>query len=257
MSSWIVATNSSKRRIQKEITSYYDASAVSTTSQFYVDFLAAYLHSKKNNETCNIWDPSLILKSSIKPHPYINILKEQPTIEARTLETHQKTVTTMKFADIKKDVSIIFEYNEQFNRMIDEVLQLASMRMPIDLCIHLVNDSPKATIEYYVDLVKAYETKFNKKSLNIYIMANSYDTVTAFITLGNPLWKITSLSKFETPTVTSKFIQEMAEVKLMSAAQSMILDFSKPIDRLIYLLRKSKENLEYFKEINRTEWYLV
>jgi hypothetical protein len=49
----------------------------------------------------------------------------------------------------------------------------------------------------------------------------------------------------------------MAEVKLMSKSSSMILDFSKPIDRLIYLLRKPREDLQYFKEINNLEWGLL
>ena len=80
--------------------------------------------------------------------------------------------------------------------------------------------------------------------------------IAKFKGISEPSWNILSL-KYEADTSINEFIRDMAEVKLISMSSSMILDFSKPIDRLIYVLRKPKQELEYFKEVNRMAWFLV
>ena len=105
-------------------------------------------------------------------------------------------------------------------------------------------------------MVKNYRDQFeSKKPLTIYVMGNS-DMIAKFKGISEPSWNILSL-KYEADTSINEFIRDMAEVKLISMSSSMILDFSKPIDRLIYVLRKPKQELEYFKEVNRMAWFLV
>jgi hypothetical protein len=48
------------------------------------------------------------------------------------------------------------------------------------------------------------------------------------------------------------FIQILADIQVMSGLTALILDFSKPADKFIYLMQKSK--IDYFVEINSREW---
>ena len=251
MSSWIIAKSSSLRKTPeiKEITSYHDVSSGNTFAEIYLKFIAAVLYTKSINETCNVWDPSGILRMSLKSTPLVSILKEKPSVEPVSLDSCR-----LKITEIQKLISNVFEYNPKFNFLLDSVLDTLSVRRSIiDLCIHL-NDS--ISLEKYISMVKNYRDQFeSKKPLTIYVMGNS-DMIAKFKGISEPSWNILSL-KYEADTSINEFIRDMAEVKLISMSSSMILDFSKPIDRLIYVLRKPKQELEYFKEVNRMAWFLV
>ena len=125
MSSWIIAKSIHKKAV-KEITSYHlttprrssvEAKLTSTeepfsVAQLYLNFIAAAIHMKKLNETCNVWDTTGILRLSIKSNPLINILKQEPSIESCSLDTYKPSISGMKFTELQKHFFSIFEYND-------------------------------------------------------------------------------------------------------------------------------------------------
>ena len=49
----------------------------------------------------------------------------------------------------------------------------------------------------------------------------------------------------------------MAEVQIMSVSPALILDFSRSIDRFIFLMQRNQRGLQYFNEINSLPWFLI
>jgi len=257
MSSWIRAKSSSlsgNTSIKKEITSYHDTSLSKSLIEIYLEFIAAAIYTKKLNETCTVWDPSGILGISLKSNPLVSILKEKPSVGPKSIELYKATLSTMKFNDIQRYISNVFEYNNKFNSLLDRLLEALSVRREIDLCVHLTNSIP---LDSYIEIIQNYKKTFeNKSRLTIYIIADS-DLLERFKILSDSTWNLVSLPKDESADDTDQFIRTMAEIKLLSTTSSMILDFSKPLDRLIYLLRKPRQELQYFREINNLEWFLL
>jgi hypothetical protein len=91
--------------------------------------------------------------------------------------------------------------------------------------------------------------------LNIYVMADSYNSVLEFQKLCDPSWKLTSMSKNPPRDSTENFIQVLAEVQIMTALPALILDFNRHVDRFFYLMRRN-EKLDYFVELTSKEWNL-
>jgi len=256
MSSWLRVKNPVKNAGPKQLTSYHSTSPVQSIPQLYLEFLAAAIHNRKLNEQCIVWDPSMILTTSITSTPLLRIIKEKPSFDPVPLDTYKATVSSMKFSELQKNAALLLNYSARFQSMIDNTLHVLGVRHKFNLGIYLSQDIP---METYVTMVKEYQVKNLSQShaFTIYAMADSYDIVDSFKSLGDPYWKITSLSKFEKTTDTDTFIHSMTEINIMSVSSSLILDFSKPASRLIYLLRNPKEDLEHFKEVSGTAWYLL
>ena len=255
MSSWILAKGSLSSNVptKKEIISYHDTSSATSFPEIYLQFIMATIYTKKFNETCYVWDPSGILRLSIKSNPLVSILKEKPSIDPNSLDLYKPIISGMKFNEIKKYISNIFEYNDRFNTLVNHVIETIDLkRKRIDLSIHLTES---ISLDKYVEMVKTYQANFNMNSILIFVMGSS-NLIKEFKSLADSTWKIIRI-KDETTNDTDKFIHSMAEIKMMSTTSSIILDFSNPIDRLIYVSRKSRDELEYFKEVNGMEWFLL
>ena len=168
MSSWIIAKGSLSSNIlaKKEITSYHDTSSASSFPEIYLQFIMAIIYTKKLNEKCYVWDPSGILQLSLKVSPLVSILKEKPAVDPESLELYKPTVLSMKFNQIQKLISNVFEYNDTFNSRLDHILEIIDLkRKRIDLSIHLTDS---ISLDKYVEMVKIYQGNFNMKSLLIF-----------------------------------------------------------------------------------------
>ena len=221
----------------------------------YMDVLGAYIYSQKNGEACNIWDPVNIINMSLKNNPQVKILKDKPEENASQISMYKSMVSPMKFTDIQKYAFALFQYKSSFTTGVQQILDKASIKSKFDMGIHLVTDSSGTNLPFYADLVKAYQLKSKKTTLNLYVMADSYSTVTAFQKLGNSSWTVVSLSR--TPNTNSQFLQTMAEVQIMTSLPSLILNYSQDIDRFIYLMRPIRSELEYFREISGVTWHML
>lgn len=253
MSSWIIKNNASKKKTIKPVTMYHDTSNSRSLSAIYMDLLAAYIHSQKNGNYCNLWDPNGLIKLSFKYNPQIIHLKELPETNTLSFSDYKTTVDQLKFSDIKKYASKLIDYNSDFNNSISQAFNKASINSKFDLAIHLPFDN---SAQEYINLIKEYQIKSKKVSLSIYVMATSYDMVKDLIKLGDSSWNIVSMSK--NPLKDGEnFFSMMAEVKLMSTIPSLILDFTQDIDRYIYMVHENIRDLHYFKEINDTQWFLI
>jgi hypothetical protein len=137
-----------------------------------------------------------------------------------------------------------------------QILQKASIKSAFDISLRIVPDASGTNLQSYVDIVRAYQVKTKKARLSIYLMAPSYDVVTAFKTLGDTSWTITSLSKSPPKDAAEAFLYVMAEVQILSVAPALILNFDYSVDRFIYMMHREFKNLEFFREINNNSWSL-
>jgi hypothetical protein len=243
------------------ITNYYDASNISDIPALYMDYLAAYIYSQKMGESCTIWDPTSILRNTLRQPPQVRFPKElSEGSKSIPLDTFKNVVSSVKFKDIQKIATDLIFYDQAFNREIVNVIQKAGIKTTFDIGLHLIRDvsGPNlSAFKMYSENIKAYQKKTKKDTLSIYIMADSYSVITQFQAYCDPSWKIVSLSKTPALDADNQFIQEMADIQIMSTLPALILDFSRSTDRFIYLMQRYKGGLTYFTEIKGKEWNLI
>jgi hypothetical protein len=95
MSSWIInkAIPVKKAVVVKN---YYDTSSVTDILSLYLELFGAYVFYKKLSETCNVWDPSSVISSTLRPNPLVKLLKEKPTeSKASSLKDHKESIALM------------------------------------------------------------------------------------------------------------------------------------------------------------------
>jgi hypothetical protein len=254
MSSWIIAKNKQKKKVTI-ITKYHDTSLSGDVFAMYLDYLGAYCYSTKLGETCNVWDSNGIIKDSLKLTPQVKLLKEKPEADSLSLDDYKSITTKLTFKEIQKIAASLIVYDDALNRSVIKALDKAGIKTIFDIGIQLVTGADAVLLKRFATLVKAFQVKSKKEKLNIYVMADSYDSVLEFQKLCDPSWKLTSLSKNPPRDSTENFIQVLAEVQIMAALPALMLDFNRPVDKFIYLMRRN-EKLDYFFELNSTEWNL-
>jgi hypothetical protein len=255
MSSWARAKVIPTKK-QVPVSAYHDTSSSPDIPSIYLDFTQAYIFSQKMGENCFVWDPSGILDSTLKYNPQVRFLKEKPEINPRFKQTYKSVTDSMKIADVQKFARNVFEYDPAFNQSIMKILQKASIKAAFDISLRIVPDASGTNIQSYVDIVRAYQLKSKKAGLSIYLMAPSYEVVTAFKTLGDTSWTITSLSKSPPKDAAEAFLYIMAEAQILSVASALILNFDYSIDRFIYMMHRELKNIDFFREINNNSWSL-
>lgn len=257
MSSWLRA-KAVPKRMSISVPSYHDTASSSDISSIYLEFMAAYAYSQKMGETCNVWDPSGIINLTLKYNPQIRILKEKPEASrVLTVGDYSNMTATMKFGDIKRFATNIFQYDPEFNQTVIKVLEKASIKSVFDIGIHLVSDLSGSSLPRYIEIIKGFQKKTKKTTLNIYAMAGSYDTLVAFKSMADPSWKVTSLNKGTDINNSLAFLNMMAEVQIMSILPALILDFTESVDRFIYMMHRNMKGIDYFTEVNGREWSLI
>jgi hypothetical protein len=89
-------------------------------------------------------------------------------------------------------------------------------------------------------------------------MAESIDLIKQFGRLGDPSWKLSSMTKAPTNDNRIKLIQTLAEVKILTSQPALILDYTDPVDRFITLMHRGGPNgPEFLKLMSDQEWFLV
>jgi len=250
-----------KNRQQKKkavITKYHDTSSSQDVFTTYLDLLASYAYSQKMGETCNVWDASGLVKNTLKVNPQVKLLKEKPEVDPLPLSEYVSLVSPISFKDIQKTASSLISYDSSLNQTVVRFLEKSGIKSMFDLGIHLLKDPAGPDLglmKQYVALIKTYQLKAKKETLNIYVMSDNYSVVQHFQTFCDPSWKITSLSKAPLKVTDDAFIQAMAEVQIMTALPSLILDFDRPVDKFIYLMQRNPKLL-YFTELNGQVWKL-
>lgn len=254
MSSWIIAKNKQQKKVTI-ITKYHDTSLSGDVFSMYLDYIGAYCYSIRLGETCNVWDSNGLIKESLRLTPQVKLLKEKPEIDALTVDEYKTMTNNLTFKEIQKITASLIVYDDALNRSVIKVLEKVGIKTIFDIGIQLVTGADANLLKHFVALVKGFQVKSKKEKLNIYVMADSYDDVVEFQKFCDPSWKITSLSKNPPRDSSENFIQILAEVKIMTALPALILDFNRPVDKFIYLMRRN-EKLDYFFELNSTEWNL-
>jgi len=242
------------------VTKYHDTISSPDVFEMYMSFVGSYIYSQKMGETCNVWDNSGLLKSSLKINPQVKYLNEKPE-EAIILgnKDYVGFTSQMKFKEIQKVAGSIISYDQSLNQSVVRYLDKAGIRSVFDIGLHLERDPAGPNLgqlKKYAASIKAYQTKAKKDTITVYIMSDSYATISHFQTYCDPSWKITALCKNPPKDINDAFVQAMAEVQIMTAVPSLILDFERPVDRFIYLMQRSPR-LNYFVEMGDKEWTLL
>ena len=254
MSSWIIAKNKQKKKVTV-ITKYHDTSLSGDVFSMYLDYIGAYCYSTKLGETCNVWDSNGLIKDSLKLTPQVKLIKEKPEVAPLGIQEYKGITDKLTFKEIQKIAASLIVFDEALNRSVIKALDKAGIKTIFDIGIQLVTGVDLTLLKRFAILVKAFQVKSKKEKLNVYVMADSYDSVLEFQKLCDPSWKITSLSKNPPRDSTENFIQVLAEVQIMAALPALILDFNRHVDRFIYLMRRN-EKLDYFVELSSKEWTL-
>ena len=237
------------------ITKYHDTSLSGDVFNMYLNYLGAYCYSQKMGETCNVWDSNGLIKESLKLTPQVRLLKEKPETEPLSVTEYKTLTDKLTFKEIQKIAASLIIYDDSLNRSVIKVLDTLGIKKIFDMGIQLVTGANEELLKRFVGLVRVYQAKSKKEKLDIYVMADSYNSVLEFQKLCDPSWKITSLSKNPPRNSSENFIQVLAEVQIMTALSALILDFNRPVDKFIYLMRRN-EKLDYFIELTSTEWIL-
>jgi hypothetical protein len=257
MSSWIIA-KSRPNKVTPSVSKYHDTLMPKDIYSLYTEFIASFIYFQKMGETCAIWDSSDILKETLRNNPQVKFLKERPAVDPISLQAYYEFTSKMKFADIQKVAANLIVYDQALNNSVVKHVESIGIKTLFDIGIKLNKDEAGPNIslmKQYASLIKTYQTKMKKDKLNIYIMSDNYSIVSQFQIYGDPSWKITSLSKNIPKDVETGFIQSLAEIQIMTSLPSLILDFNYPSDRFIYLMKRNQK-LDYFVELNNTEWKL-
>jgi hypothetical protein len=139
-----------------------------------------------------------------------------------------------------------------------ETVEKAGIRSLFDIGVHLHCDLSGTEIANYVKEVRTYQAKTKKKNLNVYVMATNIDHVKVFGRLGDPSWKVNAISKTPSSDPQVLIIQELAEIKILTAQSALILDYNDPTDRFITLMhRGGPTGPDFLKLMSSQEWYLV
>jgi hypothetical protein len=251
-----------KNRQQKKkpvVTKYHDTSSSQDVFTTYLEVLASYAYSQKMGETCNVWDPSGLIKNTLKANPQVKLLKEKPEVDALKLSEYETLVSPIPFKDIQKMASSVISYDQSLNQTVVRFLEKAGIKNMFDIGFQLLRDPAGpdlALLKNYVSLLKTYQQKSKKETLHIYIMSDNYSVVQHFQSYCDASWKITSLSKTPLKVTDDVFIQKMAEVQIMTALPALILDFERPVDKFIYLMQRNPK-MNYFTELNGEVWKLL
>jgi len=259
MSSWIIAKSRQTKK-KPSVTKYHDTASSQDVFTMYMSFIGAYIYSQKMGETCNVLDSTGLLKSTLNTNPQVKYLKETSE-EALVLGNKDYTgfVSQMGFKDVKKVAANLISYDLSLNQTVLRYLEKVGIRTAFDIAIQLNKDPAGpdlGLLKRYVALIKAYQTKAKKDTLNLYIMSDNYSVISHFQTYCDPSWKITSMSKTPLKETDDAFVRAMAEVQIMTAVPALILDFERPVDRFIYLMQRNAK-MDYFVEINSSEWKLL
>jgi hypothetical protein len=259
MSSWIIAKSRPTKK-KLSVTKYHNTASSPDVFSMYLSFIGSYIYSQKMGETCNVWDDNGLLKTTLKINPQVKYLQEKPE-EATVLgdKDYSGFVTQMKFKEIQKIAGSIISYDQTLNQTVIRLLDKAGIRSAFDIGLHLERDpaGPNlAELKKYAASIKAYQAKAKKDTLAVYIMSDNYSTVSHFQAYCDPSWKITALCKTPPKDTDDLFVQAMAEVQIMTAVPSLILNFERPVDRFIYLMQRTPR-LNYFVEMKDKEWSLL
>lgn len=254
MSSWIIAKNKQRKKVTV-ITKYHDTSLSGDVFSMYLDYINAYIYCQKIGETCNVLDSNGLIKESLKLTPQVRLLKEKPEVDPLTVDEYKTLTNKLTFKEIQKIAASLIVYDDALNRSVVKSLDKVGIKTIFDIGIQLVTGADDALLKRFVDLVRVFQLKSKKDKLNIYVMADSYDSVTKFQKACDPSWKLTSLSKNIPRDSSENFIQVLAEVQIMTALSALILDFNRPVDKFIYLMQRNPK-LDYFVELTSMDWTL-
>ena len=259
MSSWIIARNVQTKKKPVAI-KYYDITVSPDIVSLYLNYLSAHIYSLKMGEPFNFWEPTGVIQNTLRQIPQVKFLKEVPEDGSIIpASSYQPYVSSMKFKDVQKIASDVLLYDAAFNRAVVNVINKAGIKTIFDIGIHLIRDisGPNLTaFKMYGEIIRDYQKKSKKDTLSIYIMADNYSVVTQFQTYCDPSWKIVSLSKTPAMNSDDMFIQQMADIQIMTAIPALALDFTNNIDRYIYLMQRYKGGLTFFKEVKDKTWNL-
>ena len=261
MSSWIGSTRSFAKKKTLENVEYFlvSPSPRSITTTLLDAFTAFVYNTRMGNRTYYV-DQSNLLLSLFENNQQCNYLKELPEsgFQQDSSSMFKSLSIKPKFSDIQKLAAGFFLYELSMNRMLTQTVEKAGIRSLFDIGVHLHCDLSGTEIANYVKEVRAYQAKTKKKTLNIYVMTANIDHVKMFGRLGDPTWKVNAMSKIPSSDPQILLMQELAEIKILTAQPALILDYNDSTDRFIILMhRGGPTGPEFLKLMSSQEWYLV
>jgi len=261
MSSWIGSTRTFAKKKTLENVEYFLVSpsprSITTT---LLDAFTAFVYSTRMGNRTYYVDQSNLLPSLFENNVQCSYLKDFPESgsQLESSSMFRSLAIKPKFSDIQKLAAGFFLYEESMNRMLTQTVEKAGIRSLFDIGVHLHCDLSGTEIANYVKEVRTYQAKTKKKNVNIYVMATNIDHVKMFGRMGDASWKVNAMSKIPSSDPQILLMQELAEIKILTAQPALILDYNDSTDRFITLMhRGGPTGPEFLKLMSDQEWYLV
>jgi hypothetical protein len=261
MSSWIGSTRTfAKKKTLENVEYFLVPSSTTSISSILLDAFTAFVYGTRMGNRIYFVDQSNLLLSLFQNNQQCNYLKDFPESGSQqdASSMFKSLAIKPKFSDIQKLAASFFLYEESMNRMLTQTVEKAGIRSLFDIGIHLHCDLSGTEIPNYVKEVRTYQAITKKKTLNIYVMTPNIDHVKMFGRMGDPTWKVSAMSKIPSSDPQILLMQELAEIKILTAQPALILDYNDPTDRFITLMhRGGPTGPEFLKLMSPQQWSLV
>ena len=221
-----------------------------------LELLGAYIYSNSQNLSCIVYDPNGTLKKIIIFNPILKFVTTRPdNTNEITGSDILCAINSIKPQQVKAYAEALFRYTQGLTFFISQILQKASIRLgATDISLHIYHVSQ---INKYVHEIRDYQKKTEAKKISVYLMAETADNITQFKRAADPSWTVLNINKLDINDDSELFITNLAEVEILATSKAVILDYTNPIDRLVFIKRRNKMDESFVKEVDNKPWFLV
>ena len=235
---------------------FHDITKSSNIYTLLLEFLGAYIYSMRQNLSCIIYDPNGTLKKIIMFNPILKFVTTRPENTNEIKESDiLGAINSIKLQQVKAYAEALFRYTQGLTYSISQILQKASIRLgATDISVHIYDVSQ---INKYVHEIRDYQKKTEAKKISVYLMAETADNITRFKRAADPSWTVLNINKLDINDDSELFMTNLAEVEILATSKAVILDYTNPIDRLVFIKRRNKMDESFVKEVDNKPWFLV
>lgn len=256
MSSWVNKSRSFQVK-PATIPQYLNPEFKNGFFQDILTFLGGYIYTQRLGERLYVYDRLNLFSQMFRKNPQIQFLKSEPeNTPVFGAPAFQGIISSLRFPDIQKQAGSVYVYADDFNQSIINILQRNNIKSLFDIGLHVVPD-PSGNFFDYVNAVRAYQTKYKKTTVNLFIACANLNVAKAFEKVADSSWRITHLHKTPIQNADEAFLRQMAEAQVLSTQPGLVLCYQFPFDRYVYLMHRNPRGLEYLNIVDSANWYLV
>lgn len=256
MSSWANLKAVSLKKKQEPTIRYFFSSSSTDYSSVTLAFLYSILYCQKSAEAFYVYDSEGLFQPLFNTTPMIHYLKETPASGTNLYdELHQvaPVLNQMNYTTLKRNIKSIYKLNGEANARVDTFLSnFGVIRQQYD--VGLVLQDP-ADVTAAISGLKLLQKRLGKKTLNIFVAADTIDLLRQFATGGDPSWSYMSMMRNNAPTDKQyKLLKTLGELSILQKINYLAMRFSSPLGKLLYLTSDNVTTESQVLSLDGTSW---